>query len=103
MNQNQVIFSYTLPIEGDDLEGDEVTKKGGLPLYTIILIIVIGLAALVAGGFLLYKLVLKKKNNLLESEFELGKQNNQIDDTQMKGKKMKRSIKNTSKVISFDK
>lgn len=70
MNQNKAIFIYSLPIEEDNIEDEESeeTKKGGLPLYSIIIIIVIGLAVLVAGGFLFYKLVLKKKQNLLNIE-----------------------------------
>ena len=107
MNENEAIFSYSLPIEKDNLEEEEEEikeekKKGGLPLYSIIIIIVAGLAVLIAGGFLLYKLFLKRKIEPLniDSEMDSAKPNNQFDDIQ-KAKSSKRSIKNTPKVISF--
>ena len=76
--------------EKNDLE--EEKNKGGFPIYAIIIIIIVALAIIAVGGFLIYKFLLKPKN--LSEIIPLKDSIKNDEETIYSKKPKKRSIKN---------
>ena len=95
LKQNEAVYIYHLP----EIEEEEDKKSGGLPVYSLIIIIVVCLAVLAGAGFLLYKFYLKRKNtfNPIENDPEPKKPS---ELQQKPEKSTKRTIRNT-RVISY--
>ena len=94
LRQNELEFEYAVEEPEDEVKG------GGFPIYAIIIIIVVGLGVLLAGGFLLYKFFFKKKGDRLEENEDVDANNNDFE--QVKTKSTRRSISNDKKVIKFE-
>ena len=94
MRQNELEFEYAVEEPEDEVKG------GGFPIYAIIIIIVVGLGVLLAGGFLLYKFFFKKKGDRLEENEDVDANNNDFEN--VKTKSTRRSISNDKKVIKFE-
>ena len=100
LNKNQVTFDYFI-------EDNEDNKKEGLPLYSIIIIILIGMAVIVASGFLIFKFGCRKKKYLIDDEISSSSSSNnnrkKFQEISLKDKSSStRGISNKVKIIKFD-
>ena len=99
LTKNKVIFNYVIEDDGEDKD-----KNEGLPLYTIVIIIIVGMAVIVGAGFLIYKLACKKKKYPIDDNLSSSSCNNnrqKFHDISVKEKSSSRNIRNV-KVIKFD-
>ena len=96
LSQNRITYSYGIE--------NEETKKGNIPIYLIVICILVGMAAILLGGFLIYKLGCKKKHYIIE-ESDGGSSSvsnkNKFGKVNLKDQSTSRSIKNQIKVINF--
>ena len=96
-SKNQAIHAYSLIEQGPNTDEKNNDSKKGIPLYTIILIIVAALFAILVGGFLIYKYFIKK-STFEKIAVDSVKQSQYTD---VKPNKHKRSISNKEKIISY--
>ena len=105
INDNEKIFVYVIEENGEEEEilDKKEEEKGSIPIYVIVIIVVACLGVLVCGAFLIYKFLLKKKNNIVEENDLESIKKSQISESGMKSKSSKRGISNKKvKVISFE-
>ena len=97
LSQNMNTYEISLDEPDEDIKG-----KGEFPIYAIVIIIVVGLGVLLAGGFLLYKFLFKKKEyNEEEMNDEVDVQNGDFEAVKTRSTR-RRSISNTKKIIKFE-
>ena len=97
LNKNKVSYVFVL----DDNSNND--NNSGLPVYTVVLIIVGSMAITVGAGFLLYKFACKKRNSMLEeSNGSTFKNRSKFEEISVKDKSSSRPIGNKVKVIKFD-
>ena len=96
LSQNRITYSYGIE--------NEEPKAGGVSIYLIVICILVGLAAILLGGFLIYKLGCQKKNYIIE-ESDGGhspiSHKRKFEKVNIKDKSTSRSISNNMKVINF--
>ena len=105
INDNEKIFVYVIEENGEEEEilDKKEEEKGSIPIYVIVIIAVACLGVLVCGAFLIYKFLLKKKNNYVEENDLESIKKSQVSESGMKSKSSKRGISNKKvKVISFE-
>ena len=96
LSQNRITYSYGIE--------DEEVKKDNLSIYLIVICILVGMAAILLGGFLIYKFGCKKKHYIIE-ESDGGSSHvshkRKFEKVNLKDKSTSRSINNNIKVINF--
>ena len=106
MNKNQIIFIYNMndEINKDNEKENNQDKNGNVPIYTIVIIILASMAAVLFGGFLIYKLGCKNRHYMIE-ESDGGsssiKPKSKFEQMNFKEKSTTRNIHNDFKVINF--
>ena len=96
-NQNKITYTYAID--------EEEKKNKGLPLYSIIIIIVASMAIIVGFGFLIYKFACRKKKYLIDDQSDNGsslKNRSKFGDISIKEKSSNRGIRNEVKIIKYE-
>ena len=96
LSQNRITYSYGIE--------DEEAKKENISIYLIVICILAGMAAILLGGFLIYKFGCKKKHYIIEESDGGGSpisHRRKFEKVNLKDKSTSRSINNRIKVINF--
>jgi hypothetical protein len=96
LSQNRITYSYGIE--------NEEPKKENISIYLIVICILVGLSAILLGGFLIYKFGCKKKRYTTE-ESDGGSSSiphkKQFEKVNTKDKSTSRSINNNIKIINY--